>query len=80
MFQILLYWYLHVCTNNIDDDIPWPGHNYTTAQKTIVCHTMILWCVHYIIIPLGNTHRHVVDVLTIYPYHSVSSIDTLYLV
>ena len=41
---------------------------------------MILWCVHYIIIPLGNTHRHVVDVLTIYPYHSVNCIDTWYLV
>ena len=27
--------------------------------------------------PLGKLHRHAVDVLTIYPYHSVNSIDTL---
>ena len=28
----------------------------------------------------GKIHKHVVDVLTIYPYHSVNSIDTWYLV
>ena len=30
--------------------------------------------------PLGKLQRHVVDVLTLYPYHSVNSIDTWYLV
>ena len=52
----------------------------TTAQKQIVCHTMLLLRAHYITTPLGKIHRHVVDVLTIYPYHSVNSIDTWYLV
>ena len=41
---------------------------------------MLLWCAHYITIPLGKIHRHVVDVLTICPYHSVNSIDTWCLV
>ena len=31
-------------------------------------------------IPLDKIHRHVVDVFTTYPYHSVDSIDTWYLV
>ena len=53
----------------------------TTAQKQIVCHTMLLWRAHHITTPLGKLHIHVVDVLTIYPYgHSVNSIDTWYLV
>ena len=30
----------------------------------------------HITIPLAKIHRHVVDALTIYPYHSVNSIDT----
>ena len=41
---------------------------------------MLLWRAHHIIIPLGRIHRDVVDVLTIYPCHSVNSIDTWYLV
>ena len=41
---------------------------------------MLLWRAYYITISLGKIHRHVVDVLTIYPYHSVNSIDTWYLV
>ena len=80
MFQTLLvYTGIHMCTNSIDDAIPLPGHNYTTAQKTnCMPHKATLTC--SLIIPFGKIHRHVVDVLTIYPYHSVSSIDTLYLV
>ena len=51
----------------------------TTAQKTnCMPHNATLTCSLYIY--LGKIRRHVVDVLTIYPYHSVSSIDTLYLV
>ena len=41
---------------------------------------MQLWRAQHITIPLGKLHRHVVDVLTIYPYHSVNSTDTWYLV
>ena len=41
---------------------------------------MLLLRAHYITTPLGKIHRHVVDVLTIYPYHAVNSIDTWYLV
>ena len=41
---------------------------------------MQLWRAHYTTTPLGKIHRHVVDVLTIYPYHSVNSMDTWYLV
>ena len=41
---------------------------------------MLLWGAYYITIPLGKIHRHDVDVLTIYRYHSVNSIDTWYLV
>ena len=39
---------------------------------------MLLLRAHYITTPLGKIHRHVVDVLTIYPYHSVNSTDTWY--
>ena len=39
---------------------------------------MQLWRAQHITIPLGKLHRHVVDVLTIYPYHSVNSTDTWY--
>ena len=41
---------------------------------------MLLWRAHHITNPLGKLHRHVVDVLTVYPYHSVNSTDTWYLV
>ena len=47
-------------------------------KKQILCHTMQLWRAQHITIPLGKLHRHVVDVLTIYPYHSVNSTDTWY--
>ena len=40
---------------------------------------MQLWRAQHITITLGKLHRHVVDVLTICPYHSVNSIDTWYL-
>ena len=71
-----------MCTNI--DAIPLPGHNYYSVllllQKQIVYHTMILSRAHHITTPIRKLHRHVVDVLTIYPYHSVTSIDTWYLV
>ena len=65
-----------MCTNNIDDAIPLPGHNYTTAQKTnCMPHNATLMCsliipfgkiqtrggrAHHIPLPLGKLHRHVV--------------------
>ena len=56
------------------------GTTILLLKKPFVCHTMLPWRAHYIItIPLGKIHRHVVDVLTVYPYHSVNSIDTWYL-
>ena len=39
---------------------------------------MLLWGAYYITIPLGKIHRHDVDVLTIYRYHSVNSIAVSY--
>ena len=41
---------------------------------------MLLWRARHVTIPLDKIHRHVVDVLTIYPYHSVNAIDTWNLV
>ena len=41
---------------------------------------MILSRAHHITTPLGKIHRHMVDVLTVYPYHSVNSLHTWYLV
>ena len=52
----------------------------TTARKTnCMPHNATLTC-SPTTAPLGKLHIHVVDVLSIYPYHSVNSIDTWYLV
>ena len=40
------------------------GTTILLLKKQIVCHTMQLLRAHYINIPLGKIHRHVVDVLT----------------
>ena len=66
---------LYRCRNNIDDAIPLPGHNYYCSKNKLYatqCYSDVLT----ITTPLGKLHRHVVDVLTVYPYHSVNSIGT----
>ena len=69
---------IYMCTN-IDDAIPLPGHKSYYCSKSKLYATQCSFDVLTISIatPLGKLHGHVVvDVLPIYPYHSVNSIDT----